>query len=150
MPNLATNRRITHDYTILENIEAGVQLTGAEVKSAKLGQIKLRGAYVTIRGNEAWLVAAHIAPYHKATGVQRKYDPDRDRKLLLRREEIKRLIGKVNAEGLTIVPISVYTRSGLVKIEIGVARGKRKADKREALKKRQIERRIRRRMHQHT
>lgn len=149
MPTLATNRRILHDFTILEKFEAGIQLTGAEVKSAKLGQIKLQGAYVMVKGNEAWLTGARISPYHKASYDQSTYNPERDRKLLLHREEIKRLIGKSSTEGLTIVPLSAYTVSGIVKLELGLARGKKKADKREALKKKEIERKIARRLRQH-
>lgn len=149
MPNLATNKRALYSYDVLEKYEAGIKLTGAEVKSAKLGQIKLHGSYVTIRDEAPWLVGARISRYHKASRDQAEYNPERDRKLLLSKEEIKRFIGKISVGGLTIIPISAYTKAGLVKVELGLARGKKKADKRESLKKREVERRIQRRMKQY-
>jgi SsrA-binding protein len=149
MPTIATNRKIRHDYEILETLEAGIKLTGAEVKSAKLGQMKLQGAYVTVTDRAALLIGARIAPYQKAIGSQKAYDPERTRALLLHKEEIRRLIGKASAEGLTIVPLSVYTTAGLIKVELGLARGKRKHDKRESLKKREADRRMKRRLRQY-
>ncbi|MFA6511574.1 MAG: SsrA-binding protein SmpB [Patescibacteria group bacterium] len=149
MPNLTTNKRVLFDYTVIQKIEAGIKLTGAEVKSAKMGQMKLQGAYVAIRDEKPWLVGARIAHYHKASHDQQHFDPERDRILLLSKKEIRQLIGKISAEGLTIIPISAYTKVGLIKIELGLARGKRKADKRESIKKRDVERRIKQRLRQH-
>src|SRR5262245_34811749 len=108
MPTLAKNSKALHDYTILEKFEAGIVLTGAEVKSAKGGSINLKGSFVDVRGNEAVLKNMHIALY-KAAGKDDNYNPTHDRKLLLKAREMKRLLGKREAERLTIVPLSVYT-----------------------------------------
>lgn len=143
MSTLATNKRARHDYIVTDEIEAGIKLTGAEVKSAKLGRFNLSGSYAAIRDNALWLIGAHISPYVKAKGSQQSYDPDRSRKLLLRASELRSLIGTIGSGGLTIVPLSAYTSGGFVKVKIGVARGKRKADRRESVKKRDAERRAR-------
>lgn len=141
MPTLTENRQVHHDYEILETIEAGIVLTGAEVKSAKLGQITLRGSYVTIRDGGAWLVNCHVAPY-KPANIGAGYEPTRSKKLLLNRHELSSLIGKSKAQGQTVVPLSVFTKRGLVKVQIALVRGKRQHDKRASIKKRETEREI--------
>lgn len=132
------NRRAYHDYQILETLEAGIQLTGAEVKSVKLRQIKLEGAFVRIIDNQLFLVNATIAPYSYA---QQKvdYQSQRTRKLLVHKKEIISLETKLKKGNLTLVPVSCYTKRGLVKIEIGLAKGKKKYEKKEEKKKRDIE-----------
>lgn len=145
MSTLATNKRAKFDYQILEVFEAGLVLTGAEVKSAKLGQVQLKGSFVQVRGNVAWLKNAFISAY-KPAGKREDYDPYRDRKILLHQKEIKRFLGKQKAEGLTIVPVCVYLKRNLVKVELGLARGKRKYEKREIIKKRDVERQMREKM----
>lgn len=140
MPTLKTNKRGHFDYDILEEWQAGIVLTGAEVKAAKLGQVSLQGAYVTIRDGEAWLIGCRISPYRYAPSAT--YDPSHDRKLLLRKAEIKRLIGTLHTQGLTLIPLSVYSATGLVKVKLGLGRGKKKYDKRASIKKREVDRRI--------
>lgn len=144
---LATNKKALHDYKILESFQAGIVLSGPEVKSAKAGRIDLKGSYAMIDGKgEAWMIGAHIAPYPPAAGTQKDYDPTRSRKLLLKSKEIAYLIGKLKAKGLTILPVKAYTERRFIKIELGLGRGKKAHDKREALKKKDIERDIRRRL----
>ncbi len=138
---LSENRKIKHDYQILETFEAGLVLSGPEVKAAKAGQFDLKGAYIFIDGRaEAWLVNAYLAPYQPARSAQKNYQPNQNRKLLLTKKEINTLIGKQSEKKFTLVPLRVYTKNGLVKIEIAVARGKKKFDKRESIKKREFER----------
>lgn len=150
---LAANRRALYDYEILETIEAGIELLGHEVKSAKQGRCHLKGSFVHIRpssrkatnghsGGEAWLTNAFIAPYAKASNLG-QYDPTRSRRLLLHRRELNRLIGKHSAEHLTIIPLKLFVKHGLVKVDIAIARGKKKYEKRETIKRREDERRIR-------
>jgi SsrA-binding protein len=146
MSNLAHNKKATFDYQILEEFEAGLVLTGAEVKSAKLGHISLQGSFVSIRKGEAWLKKIHISPYKKAKLAQKNYDPEHDRKLLLKNKEIDYLIGKTKEKGLTIIPISVYTTRRLVKVKIALVRGKKKFDKRQAIKNRDNTREIARKL----
>ena len=143
MPTLTTNKKALHNYQVLEKHEAGIILTGAEVKSVKGGQINLAGSYISTRDNALWLVNCHISPY-KMASTQQGYNPTHDRKLLLKRKEISSLIGTLSAKGLTVLPISVYTKGSLVKLEIGVCRGKKQFDKREIIKKRDTDRSIRR------
>ncbi len=145
MPKLAINKRAKFDYEILESYEGGLELTGAEVKSIKAGHIQLKGAFISARGGELWLRNAYVSPY-KPAGTQPDYDPNRDRKILVHARELKRLIGKTQEAGLTIVPISLYTKGRLVKLEFALARGKKKYEKREAIKKREIDRQIRERI----
>lgn len=142
MATLATNKRARYDYEILETLEAGVELLGHEVKSAKAGRCSLRGSFVHIRANEAWLTNATIAPYAQA-GRLPAYDPARSRRLLLKRRDVDRLRGKHDAERCTIVPLDLHVTRGLVKITIALARGKRRYEKREAIKQREAERSIR-------
>ena len=142
MPTLATNPRAKFDYDILKIFEAGLMLTGQEVKSVRAGNVSLKGAYATLKGEEVWLLNAHISPYKKA-GALSGYDPTRTRKLLLRTREIKELIGAIHAQGLTLIPLSLYTRGRRLKVELGLARGRKKYEKREVIKKRAIDREIR-------
>lgn len=146
MARLATNKRARYDYDILETFEAGLVLTGHEVKSAKTGHAKLQGAFVNIRNNEAWLKNAFIAPYTHASGLD-TYDPYQNRKLLLHRRELKKLAQKKDAERLTIVPISLYTKAGKIKVELGLARGKKQYEKRAAIKARELDRESRTRQY---
>jgi len=143
MPTLAENRKARHDYQILETLEAGLVLTGPEVKSAKGGRANLQGAYVIPKGNELWITGMNIAAYPPAHGVQTGYDPVGDRKLLLKKSELSYLVGKLKEQGLTLVPISLYTAHSLVKISLGIARGKTKYDKRVSIRKREVDRELR-------
>jgi len=140
---------VFHDYQILEKFEAGVVLSGAEVKAIKSGQINLKGSYVTTRKNEPWLINTHVSPYKMASS-QRDYSPTHDRKLLLHRKEIASLIGTMGTKGLTVLPLSVYTKGSLVKLELGICRGKKLHDKRETIKKRDAKRQIERLMRDKT
>jgi len=137
------NKNAYFSYQILEKLEAGVSLIGQEVKSIKSGRISLKGAYVSVRNNEVFLINCTIPPYQPAN-APKNYDQTRPRKLLLKKKEIKYLIGKTKEKGLTLVPLKVYTKKGKIKIEIGLAKGKKKIDKREKIKKRDVEREIRR------
>lgn len=143
MPTLAFNKRANFDYEIGDKYEAGLVLAGQEVKSVKMGHISLKESFVTVKGTELYLTNAHITPY-KHAGELKNYDPTRPRKLLLKKSEIKHLTGKVRIQGLTLVPISVYTKKRLIKLEFGVGKGKKKHDKRETISKREVERNIRR------
>jgi SsrA-binding protein len=135
---IVDNRRARHDYHLLERVEAGLVLTGTEVKSLRDGRASLQQAYAEVRGNEAWLVGAHISVYDQ--GNRENHDPDRDRKLLLRRKEIDSLAGMVRERGLTLVPTKLYFRNGRAKVELAVARGKELRDKRRDLAKREAQR----------
>lgn len=139
--DLAYNKRAVFDYEILEKIEAGLQLLGTEVKSVRAGHMSLRGAFVTIHDNEAFLTNATIPPW-QAKNSPGDYDPLRSRKLLIRKEELKRLIGSKSSQGLTVVPIRAYDRHGKLKLEIALARGKKKYEKKEQKKERDIQRDI--------
>ncbi|MBU0545957.1 SsrA-binding protein SmpB [Patescibacteria group bacterium] len=143
MPTFADNKKALFEYEILEKMEAGLELSGAETKSVKAGHMSLKGAYVTFRDKDAWLLNGHISPY-KPAGPKTDYDPTRSRRLLLHKREIDYLRGKSQEKGLTIVPISVYNRGRFIKVEIAVARGKHTFDKRETVKKRDQEREMRR------
>ncbi|MDD3285616.1 MAG: SsrA-binding protein SmpB [Patescibacteria group bacterium] len=146
MPTLANNRRASFDYDLLENYEAGLVLFGHEAKSAKAGHVNLSGAYVSLRsgsdGSELWLVGAHISPYRFAGQIP-DYSPTRERKLLLNKKEIAHLIGKTQEKGLTLVPVKMYTKRSFVKLEFALGKGKKKYDKRESIKKRELDRQIR-------
>ncbi len=140
---LATNDKARYDYELLETLEAGLMLTGQEVKSAKTGHMKLKGAHVTFHKGEAMLTGAHIARYPKA-GPLPDYDPEHSRKLLLHKKELNRLRGKREEDGLTIIPIRAYIKGGRIKVELAIARGKKQYEKRETIKKRDLERETRR------
>jgi SsrA-binding protein len=135
---IVDNRRARHDYHLSDRVEAGLALTGTEVKSLRNGQANLQRAYAEIRGGEAWLVGAHIAEYTQ--GNIQNHDPDRDRKLLLKRREIDSLEGKVRERGLTLVPTKLYFKNGRAKVELAVGRGKEARDKRREIAKRDAER----------
>jgi SsrA-binding protein len=139
---VAENRRARHEYHLLERLEAGLVLTGTEVKSLREGRATLTRAYGDIRDGEVWLVGAHIATYDK--GNIENHDPDRDRKLLLHAREIDSLIGKVQERGLTLVPTRLYFKNGRAKVELAVARGKELHDKRRDIAKRDADRQIER------
>ena len=143
MSTLAVNKRAHFDYSISDKYEAGLVLSGQEVKSVKTGHISLKGSFVTVKGNELYLTNANIPPY-KHAGDIKNYDPTRSRKLLLRKSEIKSLIGKARVSGLTLVPIRVYTKKRFLKLEFGVGKGKKEFDKRENIKEREDKRRIER------
>jgi SsrA-binding protein len=136
------NRKAKFDYNILENFEAGIQLTGSEVKSIKSGRMKLEGGFVRIMDEEVFLVNATIAPYQFAQ--QKDYDPNRTRKLLLHKREIISIVSKMKRKNLTLIPLSCYTKRGLIKVQIGLAKGKRKYEKKKIKKERDIEREVER------
>lgn len=142
---VATNRRARHDYHIEETFEAGMVLTGAEVKSLRSGRASLSDAYGRVTGNELWVENLHIPPYEHGTS-QRGYEPKRPRKLLLHRREISRLIGKTAERGLTLVPMRLYFVRGLAKLELGLGRGKRQFEKRRAIADREHRREMERGM----
>lgn len=143
MAEIARNKRAYFDYEILEKFEAGIELLGIEVKAVKSGRVSLAGAYAIIRNNQVLLVGADIPPY-QPQNTPADYDSQRTRKLLLTSAEIKNLIGKTKEAHLTILPLKVYTKGRLVKIELGLGRHKKKYDKRESIKKREAEREIKR------
>lgn len=145
MATLALNKRAIFDYQLLEKYEAGVVLTGGEVKSIKAGQGGLKSSFVTVKGGELYLTNASI-PRYKLAGTQESYDPTRPRKLLLKKSEIKSLIGKMKARGLTLVPISLYTKKRLIKLEFALAKGKKKHDKRQDIAKKEAKRNIDRKL----
>ena len=139
MKTLSENKKARFNYEILEKFEAGIALIGQEVKSIKLGRINLAGSYVVLRSEEVYLIGANVPPY-QPKNAPADYNPERSRKLLLKKSEIKYLIGKVKQKGLTLVPLKVYTRKGRIKLEFGIAKGKKKADKREAIRKKEFKR----------
>ncbi len=138
---VATNREAWHNYHILETYEAGIQLTGTEVKSARARRVNLKEAYVMVRDGEAWLLNAHISQY--SHGNRQNHDPIRDRRLLMHKREIIRLQSKIQEKGLTIVPTKFYFKGNLIKCEIGIAKGKKLYDKRAAEAKKTQEREAR-------
>lgn len=144
---VATNRKAKHDYHILDTYEAGIALKGSEIKSIRAGNISLKEAYVSVEGGqEAWLISAHVAPYDQASHYN--HDPIRPRKLLLHRSEIRGLWDEVRKKGVTIIPLRVYLKNGLAKVEIAVAKGKKLYDKRKAIAERDAEREIERQLRQ--
>lgn len=145
---IATNRKAYHDYEVVESLEAGMVLTGTEIKSIRDGRVNLRDGFAVIREGEVWLLNVHIAPYHH--GNRENHDPLRERKLLLHRREINRLVGKVHERGWTLVPLRLYLRRNRAKVELGLVRGKRQYDKRQAIAERDAERDLRRAMKDYT
>lgn len=143
MTHYAENRKARFNYEILEKYEAGIEFLGAEVKSVRGGRMSLEGAFIIIRGGEAFLINANIPPY-QLKNSPKDYDPLRNRKLLLTKKELTKLAGSEKNKSLTIVPISVYNKGRKIKVEIALVKGKKKFDKREMLKKREIDREIRR------
>lgn len=146
MKIVASNKFASSSYEITDKIEAGVVLTGSEVKSVKAGHISIKESYAKLIRAELWLVGAHITPYQP--GQKQSPDPLRSRKLLLKKTELKKLIGKLQEQGLTLFPLSVYLKDNYVKIELGLGRGLKKHDKRAKIKAREVERDIRRKMRQ--
>lgn len=137
-PLLVENRKARHDYTVLETIECGIQLTGTEVKSVRRGGVSLAGSYGAVLGNELWLVGADISAYE--FGNRFNHDPKRNRKLLVHAKEVRELRMKTEAKGLTLVPLKLFLKHGRVKVELGVCRGKALHDKRDSLKKKAMRR----------
>lgn len=140
-PNSATiaqNRRARHDYEILQRFEAGIVLTGPEIKSVRDHKVQLQGAYARIRDGEVWLQDAHIAPY--ANAGYAPHNPTRDRKLLLHKKEIHRIEEALGEKGLTLIPLAMYFKRGKAKVELGVGRGLKRYDKREKIKERDVQR----------
>lgn len=142
MKVLANNIRASFDYTILETYQAGIKLLGNEVKSVKLGRASLKGAYITIKENELFLINCNIPHYQNHLDI--KYENDRSRKILLKKSEINSLIAKKTASGLTIIPIKLYLSHGLIKLELVLAKGKKKIDKRHSIRNREEQRSIQR------
>ena len=140
---LAENRKARFDYEILKTFAAGIELLGLEVKSVRDGKISLAGAFIAIRGGEAFLIGADIPPYQPKNAPQ-EYDATRARKLLLSQAEIEELRDAESTKGLTIVPLSVYNKGRFLKLDLAIARGKKKFDKRQAIKKRDVERELKR------
>ncbi|KKR89294.1 MAG: SsrA-binding protein [Candidatus Wolfebacteria bacterium GW2011_GWA2_42_10] len=143
MPIIAENKKARFDYEILETYEAGLELKGFEVKSIKSGRINLVGSYAIIRNNEAWLINADIPPY-QPKNAPLDYNSKRNRRLLLKKSEIKNLIGRIHEKGLTLMPLKIYTKNSKIKIEICLGKSRKKADKRELIRKREIGREIQR------
>ena len=142
---VATNRKATHDYAILERFEAGIALLGSEIKSIRAGQVNLKEGYILIEGRQAWLLNVHISPYDPASRTN--HDPLRKKRLLLHRREILRLREAQKQKGLAIIPLRIYLKRDLAKVEIGLGRGLKKYDKRQVIAKRDADREMRRAMH---
>lgn len=146
MPQLAQNKKANFDYELLEKYEAGLVLYGHEVKAIRAGQVSLKGSFISIRTKnnktELYLIGCQVSPY-KNSGPLPEYNQTRERKLLLKREEIKRLLGKKQVEGLTLIPLKIYTNHSFLKLEFALARGKKQYDKRDTIKKREVERSLR-------
>lgn len=140
-PPSIVNRKARHDYHILESLEVGIALTGAEVKSIRDGKITFKEAHARIKNDEVWLVGAHISPYKNQNSFE-PYNPLRDRKLLLHKRQIKKLAASTQEKGLALIPLKLYFKHGLAKIELGVGKGKKLYDKRYDLKKKETEREI--------
>lgn len=139
---LAQNKKASHDYHILDTVEAGIVLTGTEIKSIRAARINLKDGFAQIKNGEAWLMNVHISLYDQ--GNQFNHDPLRNRKLLLHKKQINQLAGEISKKGVTLVPLKVYIKNGFAKVLLGLAQGKHDYDKRESIKKRDQEREIRR------
>ena len=139
---VVTNRKAYHDYHLQDNVEAGIALTGTEIKSIRSGRVNLREAFIRPEADELWLLNAHIARYEQ--GSYLSHEPTRPRKLLLHRKQIDNLISKVQEKGFTLVPVKLYIKEDIAKVEIALAKGKRQYDKREAITRRETERELRR------
>jgi SsrA-binding protein len=140
---VAENRKARHDYFIDESYEAGLALTGSEIKSIRAGRINLRGGYARVHDGEVWLYDVHISPYEQS-GTHYNHEPTRPRKLLLHRREISRILGQVERQGFTLIPLRVYFKGRRAKLDLGLARGKKQYDKREDIAKREAKRDIER------
>ena len=139
---VAVNRRARHEYAVDETLEAGLVLSGTEIKSIRAGRVSLAEAYARIEHGEAWLIGAHIAPYEQ--GNRNNHEPTRTRKLLMHRDQIAELVGRTQAKGYTLVPLKLYIRNGMAKLEVGVARGKKAYDKRRTIAERDMRRELER------
>jgi SsrA-binding protein len=139
---VASNRKAQHDYFLEDRFEAGIALTGTEIKSVRASRVSLRDGFVMLRNGEAWLLNVHISPYD--FGNRENHEPRRERRLLLHRQEIRKLQGKVNERGWTIVPLSMYLKAGRAKVEIALVRGKRLYDKKDSVAERDADRELRR------
>jgi SsrA-binding protein len=139
---VAVNRRARHEYAVDETLEAGLVLSGTEIKSIRAGRVSLAEAYARIEHGEAWLIGAHIAPYEQ--GNRNNHEPIRTRKLLLHRDQIAELVGRTQAKGYTLVPLKLYIRNGMAKLELGVARGRKAHDKRRVIAERDMRRELER------
>ncbi len=139
---VATNRKALHDYFIEDTFEAGIALTGTEIKSVRASAVNLRDGFVVIKNHEAWLLNVHISPY--SFGNRENHEPRRERKLLLHRQEIRKLLSKVSERGWTIVPLTMYLKEGRAKVEIALVRGKRLYDKRDAVAEHDADRELQR------
>lgn len=146
MKIIARNRRATFDYDITERYTAGIALLGSEVKSVKQGHVSLRGSFITVHGSELYLTNAHINPY---TYAATEHEPTRSRKLLLHKREVKQIADQITTAGVTAVPLAIGLERGLVKLELGIGRGKKQYDKREVIKKRLMRREAERETKQH-
>jgi SsrA-binding protein len=144
---IATNRKARHDYHIEDTFEAGMMLTGTEIKSIRAGRVSLRDSFATIKEGELWLVNVHIAPYDQ--GTYANHEPRRTRKLLMHRREINRIAGKLQEKGFTLVPLRLYLKNNLAKVELGLARGKKQYDKRAALREKETRREVDRAVARH-
>jgi SsrA-binding protein len=144
---ISTNRKARHDYHIDDTFEAGIVLTGTEIKSIRAGRVNLRDSYATVKEGELWLLNTHIAPYQQ--GTYANHEPRRPRKLLMHRREINRITGKLQERGFTLVPLRLYLKDNLAKVELGLARGKKQYDKRAALREKQTRREIDRAVARH-
>ncbi len=138
MKMVAENRKARHEYEIMDRMEAGLVLLGTEVKAARQGRVNLKDSYVSTRGGELYLVQCHISPYTHS--YYDNHDPLRERKLLMHKQEIRRLIGKITERGLTLIPLRVYFRKGVLKVELGLGRGKKAHDRRAAVRDRELKR----------
>ncbi|OIP56482.1 MAG: SsrA-binding protein [Ignavibacteria bacterium CG2_30_36_16] len=136
--NITVNRKARYEYSIVQTYEAGIVLQGTEVKALRQGKANIVDSYAMLRAGEVWLIALHISPYEQ--GNINNHEPTRDRKLLLKKSEIRKLIGKTKEKGLTLVPLRLYFKKGKVKVEIALAKGKKVYDKREAITKRDQQR----------
>lgn len=144
---VATNRKAYHDYFIEDRFEAGLVLTGTEIKSVRAGQVNLRDSFATIKNGELWLINSHIAVYERGTLFN--HDPRRPRKLLMHRREINRLAGKIQEKGLTLIPLRMYLKNNRAKVELALARGQRHYDKRATLREKETRREVEREMARH-
>lgn len=138
--SLASNRRAQHDYEVLERFEAGIELSGTEVKSVRTGKVQLKDSYVDFRDGQAFLVGAHISPY--SHGNRENHDPERPRRLLLKKREIEKLFGRTLLKGLTVIPLSVYLQGNWIKVELALAQGKKLYDKRASERKKELDREV--------
>lgn len=141
---IAKNPTAKHNYTIIDTLETGIVLTGTEIKSIRAGKVNLKDSYATIKNGEVFVSSMHISPYEHGNIFNK--DPLRDRKLLLNKREINKLVGLINQKGYTLVPVSLYFKGSLVKLELGIGKGKKLYDKREDLKKKEAEMKIRQQM----